>query len=148
MHGNTPGYVSAAWTASGPRAGDTTAVLWAFRTEDCLSCMGVDYDVRRVQARFGRSVPVIAIHVGSEEQSAIPRAYFRARRLRVDRTVTVAPGEFGERYPGTSLPALYLLQGRRIVWSTSSSGSTRATPVRLDSLVERLRAAGSAVAEQ
>lgn len=128
--------VPAAWTFAGPAAGDTTAILWAFRTEDCLSCMGVDYDVRRVQARFGPAVPLIALHVGSEGESAIPRAYFRTRRLRVDHTVTLAPGGFRELYPGVALPALFLLQGRRVAWSTAGTRSTR---IQLDTLVQRLR---------
>jgi hypothetical protein len=101
--------------------------------------MAVDYDVRRVQARFGPAVPLIALHVGSEGESAIPRAYFRTRRLRVDRTVTLAPGEFRERYPGIVLPTLHLLQGRRIAWSTAWAPGTRATRIQLDTLVRRLR---------
>jgi hypothetical protein len=131
--------VPAEWAASGPTRGDSTAVLWVFRTEDCLSCMAVDYDVRRVQARFGTAVPLIALHVGHPEQAAIPRAYFRARRLRVDRAVTLPPREFSARYPASPLPALYLLQGRRVVWSTAPRPGARAAPVRLDTLVERLR---------
>lgn len=132
--------VPAAWTAAGPAPGDSTAVLWAFRTEDCLSCMGVDYDVRRVQARFGAAVPLVALHVGHAEQAAIPRAYFRARRLRVDRTVTLPPGDFRARYGDAVLPALYLLQGRRVVWSTSPRPGQRVAGVQLDTLVQRVRA--------
>ena len=134
-----PAFVPAAWALAGPAAGDTTAILWAFRTEDCLSCMAVDYDVRRVQARFGPAVPLIALHVGSKGESAIPRAYFRTRRVRVDRAVTLPPGEFRARYPGVVLPALYLLQGRRIAWSTASPPGTRVAPIQLDTLVRRLR---------
>ena len=131
--------VPAAWAMAGPAAGDSTALLWTFRTEDCLSCMAVDYDVRRVQARFGPAVPLIAVHVGRREDSAIPRAYFRTRRLRVDRAVTVSPNEFRRLYPGVALPALALLRGRAIAWSTSSPAGRRAARVQLDTLVQRVR---------
>jgi len=131
--------VPAAWTVAGPGAGDTTSLLWAFRTEDCLSCMAVDYDVRRVQARFGPAVPIVALHVGSEGEAAVPEAYFRARRVRIDRTVRVSPGELRKRYPGAVLPALYLVRGRAVVWSTASRGGSR---ILLDTLVARVREGG------
>lgn len=132
--------VPAAWTVAGPRAGDTTAILWAFRSEDCMSCLEVDYDLRRVQARFGSAVPLLAVHVGSVADSLVLIACLRTRRLRADRAVTVSPRAFREMYPEATLPGLYLLQGRRIAWSAASQGGAQTARVQLDTLVRRLRA--------
>lgn len=131
--------VPVAWTAAGPHAEDSTAVLWVFRTEDCLSCVGVDYDIRRVQARFGRAVPLIAVHVGSDADSVISRACLRTRRVNVDHAVRVSPRAFLEMYPGAALPGLYLLRGRKVAWSAASATGVTPERVQLDTLVQRLR---------
>lgn len=94
-------------------------LYWTFRTEDCLACMKVDRSLRRVQAKYGESVPVVAVHVGGEPESEVARAFLSSARVRA-RLLTVSPGDFHERYPGAGIPSLLLARAGKIVWSSAA----------------------------
>lgn len=114
-------------------------MLWLFKTENCLSCQMMDYHVRRVQVKFGADVPLVAVHVGADADSLIPRSFFFQKRLDVSRTITVAPREFGARFSQTDLPAVLVVSNGRIAWSSVSVGGPAGASIRLDSVVGSLR---------
>lgn len=127
----------AAEAPSGSAAGETRLV-WVFRTADCLSCQSFDYAVRRLQAAYGDSLPLVAVHVGEAARAQVPRSFFKARRVQVDRTVTLPPRRFEERYGGTALPALLVVRGNTVAWSSTLPAGV-ADAVQLDSLVRHVR---------
>lgn len=131
--------VPAQWMAPGADTAGNASILWVFRTEDCLTCQNMDYPVRKVQSSFGPSVPLFAVHVGSEEQAAIPQSFFRTRRLRVEQSVNVPLRDFRNEFGDVALPALYVVKGRRILWSSVSDSAGPSGAVQLDTLVRRLQ---------
>jgi hypothetical protein len=110
--------------------------VWVFRTDDCLSCQAVDYPVRRVQSKFGAGVPFVAVHVGQTSEREIPRAFFSARRIRVDRLVEISPDQWAAEFPGTVLPSLFVIKNADIYWSSTFFGRAGAKKIVLDTLVE------------
>ena len=135
------GTVPAEWlTAGGAPAmpARQTTLVWVFRTDDCLSCQSFDYAVRRLQATYGDSVPFVAVHVGDAAREQVPRSFFRARRIQVARSVTLSPRRFSRSYRETGLPALLVVRGSTVAWS-SSLPSGVASAAQLDSLVQEVR---------
>jgi hypothetical protein len=123
----------------GSREPDLT-IAWHFRTEDCLSCDSFDYAVRRIQATLQDSVPLLAVHVGSDRQAEIPRHFFRSRRIRVTKQVTVSERQFRQVAGNTTLPSVVLVKDGQVAW-TSAAPDGVATPVELATFVQMLRAA-------
>lgn len=136
------GSVPAEWLATGGTSGSAAAptqLVWVFRTADCLSCQSFDYAVRRLQSAYGDSLPLVAVHVGETSRAQVPGSFFRARRIRISRTTTLSPRQFGRRYGDAGLPALLVVRGSTVVWSSAlPSGVANAT--QLDSLIQRVRA--------
>ncbi|MCA1791506.1 MAG: hypothetical protein LC667_17155 [Thioalkalivibrio sp.] len=126
------------WLATDGAAGAAlaeTKLVWVFRTADCLTCQSFDYAVRRLQSTYGDSLPFFAVHVGEPAREQVPRSFFLARRIRVARTVTLSPRQFSRYYRDTGLPALLVVRGSTVVWSSSlPSGVVNAS--QLDSLVQ------------
>lgn len=115
-----------------------TYVVWVVRTEDCLTCQEVDYALRRVQARFGGDVPLLVVHVGRARSETIPREFLRSRR--VDAAfLTLSPGAFARRFGDPVVPALHVVDGGVIAWSSADLRSRGALRVPLDSLVAGFR---------
>jgi hypothetical protein len=131
--------VPALWIG-GVGAGAGTPLVWVFRTEDCLTCQGLDYPLRRVQAAYGARVPLVAVHVGATADSTVARSYFARKRLNVSRLVTISPREFRRSFGEPGLPALYMVRDGRVAWSSNARIDPGAGPVRLDSLLRALRA--------
>jgi hypothetical protein len=129
--------IPADWAGTTAAAASPAALVWVFRTEDCLTCQSADYALRRVQARFGERVPFLAVHVGTLGDSTIPKAFFRARRLRVDRLVTVSPRDFARQHGEAVVPSFLLLSAGTIVWSSARAGNPGvAGSIQLDTLVQ------------
>lgn len=129
------------WLAAGDAAGSAakeTRLVWVFRTADCLSCQSFDYAVRRLQAVYGDSLSLVAVHVGETARAQVPRSFFRARRIQVDRTVTLSPRQFEGRYGNTALPALLVVRGSTVAWSSTLPAGV-ANAAQLDSLVRQVR---------
>jgi len=111
-----------------------TAVIWVFRTEDCLTCQAFDYSLRRLQRAHAGEVALVAVHVGHRRDAEIPRAFFASRRLELAATAEIPPRRFRRRYGDAPLPALLLARGDTIVWSSASPGQPRLTLAGIDSL--------------
>ena len=135
------GSVPAEWLATGTRSGSAvgpTQLVWVFRTADCLSCQAFDYAVRRLQATYDDSLPLVAVPVGQTSRDQVPRSFFRARRIRISRTITLSPRQFSRRYGDSGLPALLVVRGSTVVWSSAlPAGVANAT--QLDSLIQHVR---------
>lgn len=129
----TPGApVPAGWQARG--APGRPAVVWVFRTEDCLSCQSLDYSLRRLQRTRGDRVSLVAVHVGRTADAGIPAAFFASRRVRTSAAIDVTPRRFRRQFGDVTLPALLLVRGDTIVWSSTAPGQPRLTLARIDSL--------------
>ncbi|HLM68795.1 MAG TPA: hypothetical protein VK358_14745 [Longimicrobium sp.] len=115
-----------------------TRLVWVFRTADCLSCQSFDYAVRRLQSTYGDSLPFVAVHVGDAEREQVPRSFFRARRIQVARTLTLPPRQFSRRYRDTGLPALLVVRGSTVAWSSSLPAGV-ADAAQMDSLIQDVR---------
>ncbi len=135
------GSVPAEWLVPDDKpasAAGRTHLVWVFRTADCLSCQSFDYAVRRLQSTYGDSLPLVAVHVGEVSRAQVPQSFFRARRIRISRTITLSPRQFGRRYGDGGLPALLVVRGSTVAWSSAlPAGVANAT--QLDSLVQRVR---------
>lgn len=128
-----PGEVlPAAWRTL-PGSG-TDAVVWVFRTDDCLTCQAMDYSLRRLQRTYGNRVALVAVHVGSEADASIPAAFFASRRLTTTAAMNIAPRDFRRVYGDVTLPVLLLAKGDTIAWSSVAPGEPRLTPARIDSV--------------
>ena len=114
------------------------AVIWQFRTRDCLSCTFADDQVRRVQARFDGAIPFIAVQVGAPADSTVARGFFAARRLS-PRLITISPKEHANRFGGANLPNLTVVHSGKVVWTTADQKSMTTEDVSLDSLIQLLR---------
>jgi hypothetical protein len=125
-------------TAAPVAAGAQTSLVWVFRTADCLSCQSFDYAVRRLQTTYGDSLPFVAVHVGEAESEQVPRSFFRARRIQVARTLILSPRQFSRRYRDTGLPALLVVRGSTVAWSSSLPDGV-ANAAQLDSLIRDVR---------
>lgn len=124
------------------------AVVWIFRTDDCLSCEAMDYSLRRLQRAYGDRVGLIAVHVGREADAGIPAAFFASRRLRTAAAVDVPRRTFRRVYGDVSLPVLLLVRGDTIAWSSAAPGEPRLTPERIDSVFAAEPGAGTPAAER
>jgi hypothetical protein len=113
----------------------TQALLWTFRTRDCLSCDELDRGIRRIQMEHGPTIPLLALHVGVPADSTIPRAFFRSRRVQVTSLRHIGEKSFQRRYPEAILPTLYLVRRGRVVWMSSSQGTYDAATPSLDSIL-------------
>ncbi|MBW3570188.1 MAG: hypothetical protein KY467_03705 [Gemmatimonadetes bacterium] len=113
------------------------ALLWVFRTRDCLSCEEVDEHLRRVQREFGASVAIVAVHVGNARDATVPRSFFASRRVALARQVRHTPREFRRTFGDVTLPAVLVASGSRIVWSSAGPASSALTPHRLDGVLRR-----------
>ena len=97
-------------------------VAWVIRTEDCLKCQDVDFILRRVQARFPEELQLVIVHVGMSKDTTTVRSFLSDRR--VDATLTTVSGrEYKRLFGGSSLPGLYLVQERRILWMAPDQSS-------------------------
>jgi hypothetical protein len=126
--------VPAAWLPA-ERAGSGSALVWVFKTQDCLSCEAFDFTLRRLQRTYGRTVPLGTVHVGHAEHANIPRDFFTARRVAVAAETRISPGDFRRDYGEVTLPALLAVRGGRIVWSSAVAGPEPLTEARLDTLL-------------
>lgn len=131
----------AVWQPQGD-TGSVPFMAWLFRTEDCLSCDSFDYAVRRSQASLPLAVPLVAVHVGSVGDEQVPRSFFAARRIRVDRHLTVTPREFRRMAGASALPAVVLVKEGRIAW-TSSVPQGVSTPAQFEGLVRAFHGTGA-----
>lgn len=122
--------VPAAWGTDG-----RPAIVWVFRTEDCLSCQALDYSLRRLQRTRGADVSLVAVHVGRESDSGIAAAFFASRRLALAARTDVSPRRFRRAYGEVTMPVLLLVRGDTIAWSSAAPGEPRLTPARIDSLL-------------
>lgn len=128
----------AAWGTDG-----RPAVVWVFRTEDCLSCQALDYSLRRLQRTRGADVSLVAVHVGRASDGGIPAAFFASRRLDLAARTDVSPRRFRRAYGDVTLPVLLLVRGDTIAWSSAAPGEPRLTPARIDSLFASRLAGGA-----
>jgi hypothetical protein len=113
----------------------TQALLWTFRTRDCLSCDELDREIRRIQMEHRPTLPLLALHVGVPADSTIPRAFFRSRRVQVKSLRHIGERSFHRRYPEAILPTLYLVRQGRVVWMSTSQGTYDAATPSLDSIL-------------
>lgn len=125
--------VPAEWRVGGAGAG---AVVWVFRTEDCLSCIALDYPLRRL-GRSRTDVALVTVHVGRPEDAEIPRAYLASRRLEPAATVELTPRQFRRRFGDANLPMLLLAHRDTILWSNAEPGQGPITLPGIDSLFDR-----------
>jgi hypothetical protein len=134
-------WLSAGNDARVPVAG--AGVVWVFRTADCLSCQSIDYVVRRLTAAHGDSLRVLAIHIGDEAGRSVVDRFITSRRVALDALTTVSPREFSRHFRSTALPALLVVQGDRVEWSSAIPQGV-AELTQIDSVVRavRLRPAG------
>lgn len=126
--------VPAAWLPVS-HAHSGAALVWVFRTEDCLTCQGFDFALRRLQRTYGSAVPLAAVHVGHAAHASIPRAFFSRRRVVLSAETRIDPREFSRRYGEVAMPALLAVREGRIVWSSTVADSVPLTEARLDSLL-------------
>jgi hypothetical protein len=119
-----------------------TALVWVFRTRDCMTCQSFDYTIRRLQAIYRDSVPFAAAHVGTEPEASVPEAFFTSRRIKVSRSSRHSPREFDRRFPGAALPALLVVREGHIVWSSVLPQGI-STSEQVDSIIRAARAAAS-----
>jgi len=123
------------WIPGTTREVPGTFFVWLFRTEDCLTCQVMDYQMRRVQAQFGEAIPLVAVHVGVEADSTVPQAFFARTRLRVSRQVMITPREYERNFTKAEVPSIYLVHNGRIAWSSSDRSNAQKGTVRLDTLL-------------
>lgn len=131
-----------AWLADGshaqaPAAG--TGVVWVFRTADCLSCQSIDYVVRRLSAAHGDSLRVLAIHIGDQAGRSVVDRFIAGRRVGLDGLITISPREFSRHFRSTALPALLVVGGDRVEWSSAIPQGV-AELAQIDSVVRAVRA--------
>lgn len=130
-----------AWlVAPGADLREGTAVVWVFRSEDCLSCPDVDYPLRRLQARHGTEIPFVAVHVGGRHRESLAASFFRERRVAVRRAVTLDPRDFRREFGDPPLPALYVVEGGKVRWTSAGQGTGSYRTMQLDTLVQSLLA--------
>lgn len=120
------------WSAD--RTSGRAAVVWVFRTKDCLSCQALDYSLRRLQRTYNDRVALVAVHVGRDADAGVPAAFFASRRLHTAVAVDVSPRRFRRRYGDVTLPVLLLARGDTIAWSSAGPGEPRLTMPRIDSI--------------
>lgn len=96
-------------------------VVWLFRTEDCLGCQTVDYPLRRLNAELGGSVPILAVQVGSAEDSVLANGFFHEHRVPVNTLLSVDPrSRAGSKIShGWLIPALYVVEQGRLAWAAN-----------------------------
>lgn len=117
----------AAWTAAVADGQTGPFVVWLFRSRDCLTCESFDYEVRRVQLRYGQRVPLLAVLMGPASDTTIARRFLASRRLKaylLRTTVRFSPA-----------PLLLVVRRDRIVWLRSSLGGAELNAIGLDSSV-------------
>ncbi|HEX8391924.1 MAG TPA: hypothetical protein VF665_06130 [Longimicrobium sp.] len=136
--------IPAVWRDSTSAGGGPT-LFWVFRTNDCLTCQNLDYQVRRVQRRFGGRLHFVAVHVGSPRDESIPRAYLRERRVRAELR-TVSSAEMRRVLPDGAIPAIYLADGALIRWHTRLADDPEKVALRLDHALNELAAPARAKA--
>jgi hypothetical protein len=118
---------------SGSNAGSAAPVLvWVFRTDDCLTCQQLDYEVRRAQRRYGERLSVTAVHVGSERARKIPEAFLAERRVRAS-LITISPARSRVIVSDSMLPAVYLADRDVVLWSRSLRTGWKTLEAELDS---------------
>lgn len=101
------------------RSSHRPAIVWVFRTSDCLSCQSIDYIVRRLYAAHGDSLPIMAVHVGDEAGRVLVDRFLTSRRVALDAVVTVPPREFAARFAATALPVLLVVDDGVVRWSSA-----------------------------
>lgn len=126
--------VPAAWMPE-QAAGSGSALVWVFKTQDCLTCEAFDFTLRRLQRTYGRAVPLGTVHVGHAEHASIPRDFFTSRRVEVAAETRISPRDFQREYGEVTLPALLAVRDGRIVWSSAVAGPAPLTEARLDTLL-------------
>jgi hypothetical protein len=85
---------------------------WTFRGTDLLRCESEADELRRVQARWGGRIRVVAVAVGVD--GTIAASFFRSERLRGDLRV-LDEREYRRRFGDAPLPRLYLVREGRVV---------------------------------
>jgi hypothetical protein len=128
--------VPAAWHPI-PAARASTFMLWVFRTEDCLSCQALDYELRRVQRRYGHRIPLVAVHIGGAKHESVARAFLTTRRVQAS-LVTVPPSEYRRLFGESVLPSVHVVQEGRIAWSAEIFNDTTPLAPRLDRALHSL----------
>lgn len=128
------------WTGARREHAARTYLVWVVRTEDCFTCQEVDYEFRRVQARWGSDVPLRVLHVGSARSESVPRAFLASRRIQASYQ-TVSPRAFERRFGNSVVPAIHLVNNGTIVWSSADLRKPGPTRLSLDSLVSLQRSA-------
>lgn len=130
--------IPARWHPSPAASRSPVFILWVFRTEDCLSCQALDYEFRRVQRTYGRSIPVVAVHVGRVEDERVAETFLSTRRVRAE-LVTVAPSRYRRMF-GDLLPSVHVVRGGRIAWSALIFNDSTLLAPRLDSALASMSA--------
>jgi hypothetical protein len=126
--------------------------VWILRTRDCMTCQSFDYELRRLQARHGTTVPITVVHIAprSGDRDAL-RAFLGQRRVSAD-VVEIAEEDLPEAWRHASTPELYLAGQDRVLWvgsrrAPSESGlaapADSAAAVLLSGGVDPLRLVGS-----
>lgn len=89
------------------------AVLgWVFSAEECLSCYTPAAELRRIQAEYGSRVRLSGVAVDVPPDYA--EKFFRVQRLNGSIT-HLSRGEYQRLFGATPLPAMYVVQGGRII---------------------------------
>ena len=117
-------------------------MVWVFRTADCLSCQSIDYVVRRLNAAHGDSLRVLAIHIGDQAGRSVVDRFVTTRRVALDGLVTISPREFSRHFRSTALPALLVVGGDRVEWSSAIPRGV-AGLAQIDSVVRAVRSRAS-----
>lgn len=135
------------WLSSPGRAVhpiDGAAVVWVFRTSDCLSCQSIDYIVRRLYAAHGDSLPISAVHVGDPAGRALVDRFLTSRRVALNAVVTVPPREFAARFTPTALPVLLVVDDGVVGWSSAVPQGV-AQLAQIDSVVAAVSATSASI---
>lgn len=88
-----------------------TRVVWVLRPDDYLTCQTAANGVRRLQARYGATVPVSVLAVGAHPEWL--RGFLRRQRIEAPVTV-LGEREFRRRFRRLPAPWLYLLRDGKV----------------------------------
>lgn len=101
-------------------------VAWVFRAGDCLTCQTPAHMLRRIQGRHPSRARLLMIEVG--KPSELVTSFFRQERLNVE-LVNLDREEYSQSFGTSSLPALYVVKGGKIL-EAIPAGATERGPQR------------------
>jgi hypothetical protein len=85
--------------------GSVVLIGWAFRTEDCLSCVTPAAAFRQIGRKYGSRVKIAALAVGEEPE--VVKSFLRRERLDVD-LAHVNVATYRTLFGSSPLPAIYV----------------------------------------